>query len=362
MRGASAKPSVCSVTLWGSTAVTRSSALQPGSRGAGDRAQALLHERAVLAHERHEVGDRRERDEVELRLQLGGVAPGRPVERLRELVRDAGRAQLGRVATDRRVHDRAGGQRVAPGGGGRSPPCPSPARARASTSAQAVMPQSVVISSRAPGAMQLLDALDRQAVALVAAGQPHVHGGAERLQRACEHGRGADAVDVVVAVDRDRRCRAATWRMTTATASAMPANRSGSCCSAPSRKLRAAEPSANPRRTSTAAVVWLTPELGGKRDRPLVRVRLSAPAGLRLSGHPPRLGARSGRISLKRQTAVSRRSPAETPQGFRSPTGNAGLTVQAYASAKRGARRCGRPRTSRRRGRAALREWPGAPS
>ena len=112
MRGASAKPSVCSVTLWGSTASHAQQRPQPGSRGAGDRAQALLHERAVLAHERHEVGDRRERDEVELRLQLSGVAPGRPVERLGELVRDAGRAQLGRVATDRRVHDRARGQRL----------------------------------------------------------------------------------------------------------------------------------------------------------------------------------------------------------------------------------------------------------
>ena len=63
-------------------------------------------ERAVLAAQRHQVGDRRERDEVELALACLGA-----VQRRRELVGDRRRAELGaRVAGDDRVQDRRVGE------------------------------------------------------------------------------------------------------------------------------------------------------------------------------------------------------------------------------------------------------------
>ena len=208
MRGASANPSVCSVTLCGSTRGNAHAARAgPGAAVPAIARRPLLDERAVLAHERHEVGDGRERDQVELALELGGVASGRLVEGLGELVGDAGRAQLGRIAADLRMHDRACGQ----------------LRARAVMVGDdhvhaelagardlRTRGDAAVGGDQQPGAggVQLLDARDRQAVALVAAGQPHVTCAPRAPQGADEHRRRADAVDVVVAVDRDRRAGA----------------------------------------------------------------------------------------------------------------------------------------------------------
>ena len=69
---------------------------------------ARAHEPAVLAAQRHHVGDRRERHEIEV-ARLPWSAP----KRLRELVGDAGRAQVrARIAAHRRMHDRAVRQRA----------------------------------------------------------------------------------------------------------------------------------------------------------------------------------------------------------------------------------------------------------
>ena len=68
---------------------------------AGERPQALAHEPAVLALQRHDVGDRGQRDQVQVLVGQRRVLPRALQQRLRELVRDAGRAQVrARVAVD----------------------------------------------------------------------------------------------------------------------------------------------------------------------------------------------------------------------------------------------------------------------
>ena len=64
---------------------------QPGLRRARERAEPGDRERAVLVDERDDVGDRRERDEVEVALAELGVDAE---QRLAELVDDAGAAEL----------------------------------------------------------------------------------------------------------------------------------------------------------------------------------------------------------------------------------------------------------------------------
>ena len=91
--------------------------LQPRLLRARERAQARDRERAVLVDERHDVGDRRERDEVEVPLRDLRVDAE---ERLAELVDDAGAAELReRIVGRPRRDDRAVGQRRRPAGGGR---------------------------------------------------------------------------------------------------------------------------------------------------------------------------------------------------------------------------------------------------
>jgi hypothetical protein len=81
---------------------------QPRLARAGHGRQAVAHDAAVLADQRHHVADRRERDEVEVLLDLCRIRSRRRGERLGELVGDARGAELGkRVAPERRVHDRA---------------------------------------------------------------------------------------------------------------------------------------------------------------------------------------------------------------------------------------------------------------
>ena len=78
-----------------------------------ERAQPGARERAVLVDERHDVGDRREADQV-------GVLVDRDAERLRELRDDAGAAEL-RERDSRTDASRRPGSREArrPGGGDR---------------------------------------------------------------------------------------------------------------------------------------------------------------------------------------------------------------------------------------------------
>ena len=69
--------------------------------------------RRLLPHERHAVGDGGQRDEVEVGVGVGRVAPGAVKQRGGELVGDAGRAQVGaRIAGQRRVDDGRVGQRA----------------------------------------------------------------------------------------------------------------------------------------------------------------------------------------------------------------------------------------------------------
>src|SRR3981081_4283944 len=63
--------------------------LQTGLLRTRERAQTADRKRAILVEQRHDVGDRRERDEVEMPLRDLGVDPQ---ERLPELVDDAGGA------------------------------------------------------------------------------------------------------------------------------------------------------------------------------------------------------------------------------------------------------------------------------
>ena len=111
MRGAEPEADAPASTVAGSTPAARISACSPGfcvrasARRPGDR------ERAVLVEERDDVGDRRERDEVEMPLRDLRVDAE---ERLAELVDDAGAAELReRVVGRARRDDRAVGQRLA---------------------------------------------------------------------------------------------------------------------------------------------------------------------------------------------------------------------------------------------------------
>ena len=76
-RGARRKPTARASTRRGSTCATRISARRPGLRASRAARQALAHEAAVLAAQRDAVGHGGERDEVEVGVGLGGVAPGR---------------------------------------------------------------------------------------------------------------------------------------------------------------------------------------------------------------------------------------------------------------------------------------------
>ncbi len=171
-----------------------------------ERAQAAAHERAVLADQRDDIGDRRERDQIELAAQLARVAPERRVQRLCELVCDGRRAQLGaRIATQRRVHDRRRRQRavrarrVVVGDDHLDPERLRP-RDRRDRGDRAV-------DGHEQARAALREALDRRLCEPVAVArairQVGVDVAAERAQRAHQHRRRADAVDVVVAVDRD---------------------------------------------------------------------------------------------------------------------------------------------------------------
>ena len=91
--------------------------LQADLLRARERAQAGDRHAAVLVEQRDDVGDRRQRDEVEMALRDLRVDAE---ERLAELVDDAGAAQLGeRIVGRARRDDRAVGERRRRDGGGR---------------------------------------------------------------------------------------------------------------------------------------------------------------------------------------------------------------------------------------------------
>ena len=179
---------------------------QAGALRDRERAQPGAHEPPVLAAQRDAVGDRRERDEVEVDVGERRIATGGLQQRGRQLVGDAGGAEVdARVAADRGMDDRRVGQHA--------------------VGARAVVIGDDDVDPRRPRGRDLVDGGDRavggdqqaraarreplhgrarQAVAVLgAAGQKPVDVGAERAQHPDEDRRRADAVDVVVAVDRD---------------------------------------------------------------------------------------------------------------------------------------------------------------
>ena len=75
--------------------------LQPGAARPRERAEAGSRERAVLVDERHDIRDRRERDEVE----QSGDAVVVSEQRARERVCDAGAAEIGTAVLRRPGRD-----------------------------------------------------------------------------------------------------------------------------------------------------------------------------------------------------------------------------------------------------------------
>ena len=75
---------------------------QPGPRRPRQRADPFSHQPAVLAYERHQVGHRGERDQLEVAVR------GRRIQRLRQLVRDPRPAQVGAwISAHPGMHDLA---------------------------------------------------------------------------------------------------------------------------------------------------------------------------------------------------------------------------------------------------------------
>ena len=173
------------------------------------RGQPLAHQPPVLADERHQVGDRRQRNQVEILSRGVPPAPGRVrvpgaagvAKRDRELVGHPRGAQgTERVARDDRVQDRAigqlGGRLVVVGH--------DHLDARGASRRDLLRRRDSAVHRdrhlRAAGA-NLLDARERQPVAVAQpVGDQPVALGAELAQHRDEDRRRADPVDVVVAV------------------------------------------------------------------------------------------------------------------------------------------------------------------
>ncbi len=171
--------------------------LQAGLLRPRERPQAGARERTVLVEQRHDVGDRRERDEVEVPVDVR-------TESAEQLVRDARAAELGEwVARRAGGDDRAVRQRVGrPVVVGHDHVEPELLRACD------LLDRSDSAVDRDHECAALLgepcDRLARDAVALVeAARQVPADVRAELAQADDRERRGADPVDVVVAVDAD---------------------------------------------------------------------------------------------------------------------------------------------------------------
>ena len=209
MRGPSRKPADWASTSPGSRSATAMQRPQARLAGAGHGVHALARDPPVLAPQRHHVADRGQAGQVQVLLGQGGVHARRGVERARELEHHARGAQLARGALEavrpqRRVHHRAVGQLGAR----------AVVVGHQHVHAQLAGPRhlghrrdAAVDGDEQRGAVARdpLDRLDAQAVALGAAGQLPGRVGAQRAQRPDHHGRGADAVHVVVAEHQDPR-------------------------------------------------------------------------------------------------------------------------------------------------------------
>ena len=180
--------------------------LQAGLARRGERAETGAHEAPVLVHEGHDVGHGRERDEVEIGLRRGRVQARRLEQRLRELVRHAGRAELrARVPADRRVDDGRVGQPAV--GARRVVVGHHHGQAGGARGGDLVHRGDRAVHRHEqfrPAGGEALDGGEGEAVAVVdPARQVPVDRRPERAQRPHQHGGGADAVDVVVPVHGD---------------------------------------------------------------------------------------------------------------------------------------------------------------
>ena len=175
---------------------------QAGLARRRERAQPIPHEPAVLAGQLHHVGHGGQRHKVQV------LGRGRRAQRLRELQRHAGGAQVrARVAAQRRVDDGRVGQaavrtrRVVVGH--------DDVHARRARRGDLVDRRDGAVGGHQQGRAARRQALHRARVepvaVLQAARQVPVGVAAQRAQRAHEDRRRADAVGVVVAVDGDRR-------------------------------------------------------------------------------------------------------------------------------------------------------------
>jgi hypothetical protein len=138
----------------GSTRVTAMSACSPRLARQRQRTQALADQPAVLVVQRHDVGHRGERDEVEVLVGEGGIEPSGAQQSARQSVGDARRAQVrARIAADARMNDRHVRERPSARGVWWSVTTTAIPRATAAaTSSTAVIPQSAVTRRRVPRA------------------------------------------------------------------------------------------------------------------------------------------------------------------------------------------------------------------
>ncbi len=179
---------------------------QTGLAGAPKRHDALAHDAAVLAAQRHEVADRGERGQIDVIGGLGRVATRRAEQRLAQLQHHTRGAQLrAAVVAERRVNDRAVGQLVAgPVVVGDHHVEPRSTRGgHLLDRGDAAVHRDQQLD---PTPAQPLDRRTGQPVALVeAARQLPDRVGTEGTQGPQQHRGGADAVHVVVAEHGDHR-------------------------------------------------------------------------------------------------------------------------------------------------------------
>ena len=166
IRGASRKPIAPASIPLGSTRATSINACRPGLR-VGRAPQPLAHQSPVLVHERHAVGDRGERDEVEVGVGVRGVPPRR-------------RAARGRAGARRRW-------RTAPDTGSRRQPGGRSARRAAAVGARRVVVRDHHVETGGARRGDLVDggdrAVDRDKELRAACGQPLDRGEREPNRR-----------------------------------------------------------------------------------------------------------------------------------------------------------------------------------
>ena len=217
MRGASRNPTAPASTAAGSTRADCMSAWRPGPARARERPQPRGGQRAVLVDERDDVGDRRQRDEVERtgdrRVVVAEERRGRACSTT-PVPQSSGNGYAdGRVATIGQSGS------ASPGRWWSVTMTSSPSSRAAATSSTAVMPQSTVSTRPTPSAARRSIVSRGEAVALLEAARQVPFDVRPELPQGQHGERGrADPVDVVVAVDadplagRDRRADAVDRR------------------------------------------------------------------------------------------------------------------------------------------------------